>query len=242
MMGYYDMGLRFWGIDWGGCDWSYDGKGCDEFGFFWADENYRAPWFGLKPDSSAMQTIIVTVDGSPTKYVIGPSDFENKIPVIPTFKQEQQKIYNKNGKEIAHGLSKVVVDVKNITAEYDSVGNLIVQWAEPIIAKPGVELKLQVMAIGDDFDLSNPPESRYASIFTDPLLWIDCPSQLGTVVVPAEMMNKLKARHPGLSRGVVRIIYRDRQKPNIYVNDNPEPAGSITTRNRGLSAFVEFAL
>jgi hypothetical protein len=232
----YDMGQRFWFGD--PCGWDPYEQGC-EGGFTLADNYYRAPFFGIEPDSEMSQTFTVTVDGTSYEIVIGPSDFEKEIPVIPSFRQEQNTIYNKNGKEIAHGLSKDVDTVKNITAEYDSAGNLIVQWPEPIIAVPGIELKMSVMGIPDDFDITNPEIVSYASNFGGSFLWVDSPSQLGTVIIPANELNALRARS-SYTRGVLRIVYRDKQRPSVTING--EDAGQITTRNRGLSALVEFVL
>ena len=69
---------------------------------------------------------------------------------------------------------------------------------------------------------------------------MDCPSQLGTVIVPADMMNRLKNRNPEMTRGIVRIYYRDRQRTPMTVNG--EDGYQIMVRNRGISAPIEFVL
>jgi hypothetical protein len=99
------------------------------------------------------------------------------------------------------------VNVANIIArELD--GCLIIQWAEPdgALTRPGMKLR---MYVGNNWTDNKPRDS---------FLFIDCPVQIGTVVIPADIWSDFKAKMVGIGETEVDVVGMYRFQSDGYHN------------------------
>lgn len=150
--------------------------------------------FSQIPDEIGLQTVDVNlVDGNPFSLSSFSLDFNvesvDELPVVPAVYDDY--FVNPTGRS-----TKKTIEVENITAKEDDQGNLIVQWAEPTIAKPGIFLRIFV-GHGWNSECIN-------GVSYQNFLFLDCPSQTGTVVVPADQYLPFKENllNQGYSIGV----------------------------------------
>jgi hypothetical protein len=140
------------------------------------------------------------------------------MPVVPAFNEDY--FITPTGR-----ITKKTIDVQNITAKEDDDGNLIVQWGEPTIAQPGITLRIFVGYGWNAECVNNEIHQKY--------IFLDCPSQTGTVVVPVDQYQDLKNNPPeeGLPIGVAGMYRQQFQ-------DQMENGWTTNFHNRGYFEWV----
>ena len=183
--------LRMLGYEMGPNKWVVNG---------W-EQNYgpnpRYIWPGVIPDLNG-QTFVITYDTYKTHTLTFNVPDNRLMPAVPA------KVYHTDIVAISPGKSGKLIKPTEETTEVDNItareldGSLVVQWPEPdgALTAPGMKLRLYV---GTDIPGN------------DDFLWIDCPVQTGTIVVPPEEWGPFKDRMKdelGLTEVIIAFQYR----------------------------------
>ena len=195
------------------------------------DLNYREIVFqfpsGMRPEVLGVQTITMYYDNGKIKQFKFDVKNLDPMPVVPATVVETQTVYTKSGKMVK-GLSDVQTTIDNMKTRELDTGELVIQWAEPDLAlRGGLQLRVYV---GADFSSSiNDPN------YMEEFLWIDCPVQIGTVVIPTDQWSILKSQIEAKNQTEAKIFLSYR---HISWSDEFQ----TTSMNRSYSSTISYPI
>ena len=187
-----------------------------------------AMWLDVVPEPNVETTIRINVGGANYDLVFAGGDTEKIPPIIPL-----SLMTSGRKTEIVKGkvTEKVVeVSLKDLSANTDTDGNLVISWIAPVVSTPYMNLYAYV---GSPWAWGTVPPASYFA-------WWEAPPQSSAIVLPKVSWDAVKKQlnDNGFPKTQVHLIY---QHMYMKSKNNLTPQGT-TFFVRGYSDIVEIPL